>query len=346
MSRGASIRKTREPSRAKPARARIEEASQHATLTQIPVDRIDVPGRPARRLLGDIAALAESMQDYGLQQPISVRAVGDRYALTSGMRRLAAANMLRWTTISAFVRSVNADDAYLLDLIENLQREDLSPEEEADAFGELLRTRGWTVHQLADSVKRSVGYVSKRVRVFDDPLLREAIAERGLPVSTAEELLAAPPDLRRELVERALAERWDQVRARAAARPSTIEPGLLTDTPGHTAPQRARARGSRGAPGGLAAAVHPRGLTQTIREFHRVILEIRADALTHADRAALRSLFRDLVLLARMPTTPQEPVFPALPKSPAPRAAASRKPHAADKSKAESTTRRRQGNRP
>src|SRR5262249_15039981 len=170
MSRGGSTRKTLASSRAKPGRVRIEGAAQQATLKQIPVDRIDVPGRPARRLLGDIAALAESMHDYGLQQPISVRAVGERFALTSGMRRLAAANMLHWTTISAFVRSVNADDAYLLDLIENLQREDLSPEEEADAFGELIRTRGWTVQQVADSVKRSVGYVSKRVRVFDDPL--------------------------------------------------------------------------------------------------------------------------------------------------------------------------------
>src|SRR5262245_59668686 len=116
MSRGVSTRRTHESSRGGAARIRIEGAAQHATLTQIPVDRIDVPGRPTRRMLGDIAALAESMQDYGLQQPISVRAVGDRFALTSGMRRLAAANMLHWTTITAFVRSVNADDAYLLDL--------------------------------------------------------------------------------------------------------------------------------------------------------------------------------------------------------------------------------------
>src|SRR5262249_43269030 len=148
---------------------------------------------PARRSLGDIAPLAESMRDYGLQQPVSLRRQGRRFILTSGMRRLAAAKTLGWTSISAFVRSVSADDAYVLDLIENLQREDLSPEDEADAFRELLRTRGWTLQQLANAVKRSVAYLSKRVRVFDDPVLRQAIASRGLPISTAEELLAAEP---------------------------------------------------------------------------------------------------------------------------------------------------------
>jgi ParB family transcriptional regulator, chromosome partitioning protein len=192
-----------------------------SALREVPLDRIEVPPRPARRFLGDIAALAESMQDYGLQQPISVRASGEQtggeqFILTSGLRRLAAARLLRWSTITAFVRTVDADHAYLLDLIENLQREDLTPEEEADALGQLIRTRGWTLQQVADGVKRSVGYVSKRVRVFEDPLLRAAIVQRGLAVSTAEELLAANEAKRAGLVERAVAEGWDQTRARQA----------------------------------------------------------------------------------------------------------------------------------
>ena len=67
-----------------------------------------------------------------------VRAEGDRFRLTSGLRRFSAARMLEWPTITAFVRTLSADDAYLVDLVENLQREDLSPEEEADALGEAL----------------------------------------------------------------------------------------------------------------------------------------------------------------------------------------------------------------
>ncbi len=322
MSRGTSNRKPHESGRAKPARVRIKGAAEHATLTQIPIERIDVPGRPTRRQLGDIAALAESMQDYGLQQPISVRTVGDRYALTSGLRRLTAARTLQWSTITAFVRSVNADEAYLLDLIENLQREDLSAEEEANAFGELIRTRGWTVQQVADSVKRSVAYVSKRVRVFDDPLLRAAIAERGLPVSTAEELLAAPVGQRQVMIERALAERWDQVRARAAVRESEA----VAEAPARGEQDEA-SPDERPAPTAVSP-LRPRSLTQAIRQFHQLVLEIRTEQLNQAERAALRSLFRDLVLLARAPTAPREPVFPSLPKTPAPRRG-QRKPRSA-----------------
>ena len=296
-------------------------ATPAPTLQSIPIDKIDVPHRPARRFLGDIAALAESMQDYGLQQPIMVRADGDRYVVTSGMRRLAAARTLRWSSITAFVRSVSADDAYLLDLIENLQREDLSPEEEADAFGELIRTRGWTLQQVADSVKRSVGYVSKRVRVFEDPRLRRAITQQGLPVSTAEELLGSDPDQRAEFIERALAEHWDQAQARDAMRPTEMSNPELAGALDWGTQERYVLNDQDAGPGGRQRAdsekqgayMRPRGLTRAIREFHRLLLEIHAEDLTQADRAALRALFRDLTMLARSPTRPRPPVFPPLP---------------------------------
>jgi ParB/RepB/Spo0J family partition protein len=291
-------------------------------LLPIPLDQIDVPKRPPRRFLGDIASLAESMQDYGLQQPISVREANGRYQLTSGLRRFSAAQMLGWQAIPAFVRNVSADDAYVLDLVENLQREDLSPEEEADALGELLRGRGWTLEQVASAIKRSVGYVSKRVRVFEDPTLRDAIARRGLPVSTAEELLAVDSERRASVVERAIAERWDQTLAREAA--SRGEPGgsKLTPLPApddelESASEGAR-RPSQGAPS-IAADLggqRPAGFTRAVREFHRMILAVRMEDLSQADKAALRALFRDLVMLARATTNQRKPVFPPLPTVP------------------------------
>jgi len=280
-----------------------------AELREIPVDKIDVSSRPARRFLGDVAALAESMQEYGLQQPISVRVNGDRFALTSGLRRLTATRMLQWATIPAFVRRVDEDQAYLLDLIENLQREDLSPEEEADALSELLRTRSWTLQQLADAIKRSVAYISKRIRVFEDPLMRQAVVERGLPVSTAEELLGADPDVRLALIERAVAEHWDQARARLelhtfamskliGAEPAADEPAVA---------ERRRRYAEPVAPG------RPRGLTRAIREFHQLIALVEPAQLTEADRSALRTLFRDLTMLGRAPVEQRPRVFPPLP---------------------------------
>src|SRR5262249_47292816 len=157
-----------------------------------------------RRTLGDIKGLADSMHDYGLQQPIGVREANGKLVLTSGLRRLHAAKLLRWKHILAFVRTVGADEAYLLDLIENLQRKDLSAEEEADALADLVHTRGWTLLQVANAIKRSPAYVSKRVRIFEDPQLRDAVVVRGLSVSTAEELLAAEAEVRGQLIERAL----------------------------------------------------------------------------------------------------------------------------------------------
>jgi len=271
--------------------------------------------QPARRFLGDIPALADSLQDYGLQQPISVREAGDRFVLTSGMRRVAAARLLGWTTITAFVRSITEDEAYLVDLIENLQRQDLSPEEEADAMTGLLRTRGWTLQQLADAVKRSVGYISKRVRVFDDPLLRRAVAERGMPISTAEELLAAKADQRAVFIERALAEHWDQAQAREAMHADSPAPANLSEARVRRAGP-GRASDGFSPPGDRAElAGRPPGFTRAVREFHRTIIDLRAENLTAADLAALRALFRDLVLLARAPTRPTPRVFPPLPLS-------------------------------
>ena len=305
--------KKRRPDGAQDDSAAGNLAQRIAELRQIPVDAVDLPKNPARRFMGDIAALAESMQAYGLQQPISVRADGDRFSLTSGMRRLAAARMLGWQSIVAFVRTLSADDAYVIDLVENLQRQDLSAEEEADALGELVRTRGWTLQQVADALKRSVGYVSKRVRVFEDPRLREAVTQQNLPISTAEELLAVEPEQRRMLIARALTERWDQAQARDAVRPLELE------LPVQVAPSTASGDSSAQTPrAGSSVDVRPRGFTRAVREFHRLIITIRAQDLTTADRAALRSLFRDLVLLGRAPTAPRQPVFPALPKAPAP----------------------------
>jgi ParB/RepB/Spo0J family partition protein len=287
-------------------------------LRHVPLGAIDIPARPPRRFLGDIPALADSMQEYGLQQPIGVRAVQDRYVLTSGLRRFEAARTLGWSSILAFVRTVSADDAYVLDLIENLQREDLSPEEEADALAELIRTRGWTLQQVADALKRSVGYVSKRVRIFEDPHLRDAVVNRGLPVSTAEEVLSADVELRPALIDRAISEGWDQVRTREALRAGAgslqiVERSVVPETLAASDGSRSLARFPADPDEGEPA--RPRGFTRAVREFHRLIMSIQAVDLTESDRSALRALFRDLVMLARASSTPSNRVFPPLPSA-------------------------------
>src|SRR6266567_2193063 len=104
-----------------------------SVVLDIRVDRIDPSPRNPRRRLGQLQELADSLREHGLLQPIVVRAhptSPDRYELVAGHRRLAAAQSLGWSNISAVVRSAESDEAYVLTLVENLQRQDLSPREE------------------------------------------------------------------------------------------------------------------------------------------------------------------------------------------------------------------------
>jgi ParB-like chromosome segregation protein Spo0J len=169
------------------------------------------------------------------------------------------------TTIPVVIRDTEPDDAYVLTLVENLQREDLSPREESEALGRLVRERRWSTRQIASAISRSQPYVSRRLRVYQDRALRALVLDTRLSVSVAEELLAAEPDKRSALAKRAAHERWDQKRARAEAR-------------GHT------------------AAFHPQ-----LREHVGAIRELVSHAtLSRGEKELLRELAEHL--LAAVPT--------------------------------------------
>jgi ParB family chromosome partitioning protein len=163
-----------------------------------------------------IAELADSLRAHGLLQPVVVQHRGDGYELIAGHRRVEAAKVLGWTTIAAVVRDEADDQAYILTLVENLQREDLTPREEAAALEVLVRERGWSTRQVGEAVKRSAMYVSRRLRGFDDPVLAPLVRRDQLPLSTAEELLRADPDQRQPLAQQAVEERWERPQVRAA----------------------------------------------------------------------------------------------------------------------------------
>jgi ParB family transcriptional regulator, chromosome partitioning protein len=171
--------------------------------------------RNPRQRVDSIAELADSLREHGLLQPIVVRRRGAGYELIAGHRRLEAARVLGWMEIAAAVRDETDDQAYILTLVENLQREDLTPRQEAAALEVLVRERGWSTRQIGEAVKRSAMYVSRRLRVFDDPVLAPLVLEDRLPVSTAEELLREPDiEARRDLAERGALEQWTPSLAR------------------------------------------------------------------------------------------------------------------------------------
>jgi ParB/RepB/Spo0J family partition protein len=119
----------------------------------VPLAKIQPSPRNPRRKIDGIAELADSLRAHGLLQPVVVRRRKDGYELIAGHRRVEAAKQLGWTEIAAVVRDEPDDAAYILTLVENLQREDLSPKEEAAALEVLMRERGWTTRQVGEAIK-------------------------------------------------------------------------------------------------------------------------------------------------------------------------------------------------
>lgn len=209
------------------AAARQVAAVQDRVADSLPLAAIQPSPRNPRRATGDVTELAASLREHGLLQPVVVRPSGAGYELIAGHRRYAAAKLLGWTEIAAVVRDETEEQAEILTLVENLQREDLTAKEEATALERLVRERGWTTRQVGEAIKRSHVYVSKRLRVFEDQYLAAPVLADQLPVSTAEELLRAPESDRQLLVERAVAEAWGQAQARRAVQ----ERGKLLTNP-------------------------------------------------------------------------------------------------------------------
>jgi len=145
-----------------------DPASQD-TLTALPVGRIR-PGRYQPRTRMDQEALAElasSIQSQGLMQPVLVRPVDrDRYELIAGERRWRAAQMAGLQEIPALVREVPDESALAMSLIENIQRENLNPMEEAAGLQRLVDEFRMTHEQAADTVGRSRSATTNLLRLL------------------------------------------------------------------------------------------------------------------------------------------------------------------------------------
>ena len=135
---------------------------QDRIVYEVPVADIAPSPRNPRHKLEGLDELAESIHAHGLLQPIVVRTLADGYELVAGHRRLAAVQALGWARVPAVVREPNEDDAYILTLVENLQREDLSPKEEAEALEVLVRERGWSTRQVGQAIKRGPTWTDVR----------------------------------------------------------------------------------------------------------------------------------------------------------------------------------------
>ncbi len=145
--------------------------------------------------------LAQSIRDNGVITPITLRKTGDTYQIIAGERRWRASRMAGLHEIPAIVLDVDEDAAYALALIENLQREDLNPMEEAEGYRRLTQELGLTQEQAAQRVGRSRPAVANALRLLTLPesvsaLLRDKQLSAGharalLPLEREEVMLKA-----------------------------------------------------------------------------------------------------------------------------------------------------------
>jgi ParB family transcriptional regulator, chromosome partitioning protein len=168
-------------------------ATESARTALLSVDAIlSSPWQP-RRAFDDQALelLADNIRRYGLLQPIAVRpAGGGRYELIAGERRLRACALIGESHIKATVLNVNEEEAALLTMAENLQREDLSFFEEAEGYRRLTEDLNLTQQQLAEKLGRQQSTIANKLRLLRlSPEVREAIARHDLTERHARALL-------------------------------------------------------------------------------------------------------------------------------------------------------------
>lgn len=200
----------------------------------IPLAMIDRFRSNPRRAFGtdQLCQLAASIQAHGVLQPILVRPVRGRYEIVAGERRWRAAQEAGLHSIPATVREMDDRTAVELAVLENVQREALTPLEEADGFA-AMRNHGWTASQIAERIGKSRGYVANRIAIADaGDAVRAAIEAGDIGPAAASVLARVPAEAR----EAALAQcgkgatsREAHAAANRAARPLDAAPFALGD---------------------------------------------------------------------------------------------------------------------
>ena len=153
------------------------------------------PRQPRREFSEtELNELQLSLQASGLLQPIAVRPRKDgRFELIAGERRFRAATRLGWTTIPAYVREVTDEQMLSLALVENLQREDLNPIEEAEGYRQLISDFGLAHQQVAQAVGKDRSTITNALRLLALPEeVQRLVRDGALTLGHARALLGVP----------------------------------------------------------------------------------------------------------------------------------------------------------
>ncbi|MBN8741301.1 MAG: chromosome partitioning protein ParB [Lysobacterales bacterium 69-70] len=206
-------------------------------LRQIAVGKI-FPGKYQPRQAIDpekLEELAASIRAQGVIEPIVVRASGDRYELIAGERRWRATQLAGLAEIPALVRDVDDRAVVAIALIENIQREELTPLEESQALKRLIDEFDLTHQQVAEAVGRSRAAVSNLLRLMELPAeIKQLLEQKKLDMGHARALLTLPEALAIGLARRAAEHGWSVRELEDAARAAQSEPQAVSAKPAKT----------------------------------------------------------------------------------------------------------------
>ena len=183
-----------------------DSPSRSVGVRMVPLDRIESNPEQPRLAFNQetLDELAASIREHGVLQPILVRPRGpNRYQLIAGERRWRASKIAGVETIPALIEDIDDDTALEISIIENLQREDISPLDEAAMYDRMLREHGYSIRKLAEKLGKDKGYLENRLRLADAPVeIRELVSLRKDTLSHAYELMKVEdPKKRRRLAE-------------------------------------------------------------------------------------------------------------------------------------------------
>ncbi len=172
----------------------------------VPIDHIEPNPEQPRLAFNQVTLdeLAASIREHGVLQPILVRPIGpNRYQLIAGERRWRSSRLAGLDSIPALIEEIDDDTALEISIIENLQREDISPLDEAAMYDRMVSEHGYSIRKLADKLGKDKGYVENRLRLSDAPdEVRALVSVRKDTLSHAYELLKVEdPKKRRKLAE-------------------------------------------------------------------------------------------------------------------------------------------------
>ncbi|WP_455137510.1 ParB/RepB/Spo0J family partition protein [Thermophilibacter sp.] len=177
----------------------------------LPIDKVHPnKGQPRKSFKAEeLAELTDSIKQNGILQPLLVREVANGYEIVAGERRYQAARAAGLTEVPVVIRDITDEDVFKLALIENLQRSDLTPLEEARGYRQLIKDKGLTQEELAKALSKSRSTITNTLRLLDLPEpVQQLVDEGSLTAGHARAILAVPSEEGRiKLAEKVVNER-------------------------------------------------------------------------------------------------------------------------------------------